>query len=107
MLNVNANLQKKQNTNTGTTLCTEMRDKYKQSTAVIGAHLSGLILHLLGFVETVNFIDEHDRLPLAQPELILRLFDHLSDLIGGCAGSRQSDKTSCAILSAGAGNYVS
>lgn len=66
-----------------------------------------MFVHLLGFVEAVNFIDEQDRLPLAQPELILRLFDHLSDFTGGCAGSRQGDKTSRAILFAGAGNYVS
>lgn len=64
-------------------------------------------VHLLGFVEAVDFIDEQDRLPLAQPQLILRLFDHLSDFAGGRAGSRQGDETSRAILPAGAGDYVS
>lgn len=45
-------------------------------------------LHLLGLVEAVNFVDEQDGLPLAQPELILRLFDHLPDVTGGGAGGR-------------------
>lgn len=65
------------------------------------------ILHLLGFVEAVNFVNEQDRIPLAQSELILRLLDHLSDFIGGRAGGGQGDKTGRAIPFAGAGNYVS
>lgn len=64
------------------------------------------VLHLLGFVEAVNFINEQDGLPLAQPELILRLLDHLSDFVGGGAGCRQGDETSRAVLFAAAGNYV-
>ena len=55
----------------------------------------------------MNFIDEHDGLPLAQSELVLRLLDHLSDVIGGRAGGRQSDETSRSFLFARAGNYVS
>ncbi len=65
------------------------------------------MLHLLGFVEAVNFINEQDGLPLAQSELILRLLDHLSDFVGGRAGGRQSDKTSSSLLFTGGGNYVS
>lgn len=65
------------------------------------------ILHLLGFVETVDFIDEQDGLPLAQSQLILRLLDHLSDVVGGSAGGRQSDETSRSLLFAGTGNDVS
>lgn len=71
------------------------------------AHLSSSILHLLGFVEAVNFINEQDGLPLAQPQLILRLLDHLTDFIGGRTGGGQSDKTSRSLLFTGAGNYVS
>lgn len=55
----------------------------------------------------MNFINEHDGLPLAQSELILGLLDHLSDVIGGRAGGRQTDKTSRSLLFTGAGNYVS
>ena len=65
------------------------------------------MLHLLGLIEAVNFIDEHDGLPLEQSQLVLRLLDHLSHLIGGSAGRRQTDESSRAILFTGAGNYVS
>lgn len=58
------------------------------------------------FVEAVNFINEQDGLPLAQPELILCLLDHLSDFIGGCAGGRQGHKTSRALLFTGTSDYV-
>lgn len=54
----------------------------------------------------MNFINEKDRLPLAEAELVLRLFDHLPDFAGGRTGGRQSDKTSRSILLTGTGNYV-
>lgn len=54
----------------------------------------------------MNFIDEQDGFPLAQSKLILGLFDHLPDIIDGCAGGRQSDETSRAPLFTGAGNNV-
>lgn len=63
--------------------------------------------YLLRLVKAVNFIDEQDGLPLAQPELILCLFYHLSDIIDGCTRGRQSDKTSCALPFTFAGDYVS
>lgn len=71
------------------------------------AHVSLSTLHLLGFVEAVNFINEQDGLSFAQSELILRLLDHLTDVIGGRAGGRQRDKTSGSLLLTGASNYVS
>lgn len=64
------------------------------------------MLHLLGFVEAVNFIDEQDGLPLAESELILRLLDHLSDFTGGRAGGRQSYKARRSLLLTAAGNDV-
>lgn len=64
------------------------------------------MLNLLGLVEAVDFINEQNGLPLAQPELVLSLLDHLSDIVGGRAGGRQSDKTGSSALFAGAGNYV-
>lgn len=61
----------------------------------------------MGFVEAVNFIDEHDGLPLAQPQLVLRLLDHLSDVVGGRAGGRQRDEPGRPFLFTGAGDDVS
>lgn len=55
----------------------------------------------------MNLIDEQYGPPLAQPELILRLLDHLSHFIGGRAGGGQRDKTSCPLLFTAAGNDVS
>lgn len=63
--------------------------------------------YLLGLVEAVNFIDEQDGFPLAQPELILCLFYHLSHIIGGGTRGGHGDKTSRALLFTFAGNYVS
>lgn len=65
------------------------------------------VLHLLGFVEAVNFINEQDGLPLAQSEFILRLLYHLTDITDGRTGGGQSDKPSCTFLFTRAGNYVS
>lgn len=63
--------------------------------------------YLLGLVKAVNFINEQDGLPLAQPELILCLFYHLSDIVDGCTRCGQGDKTSCALSFTFAGDYVS
>lgn len=63
--------------------------------------------YLLGLVEAVDFIDEQDGFPLAQPQLILRLFNHLSHIIGGGTCGGHGDKTSRALLFTFAGNYVS
>lgn len=64
------------------------------------------LLYLLRFVEAVNFINEQDCPPPAEPEVILRLFDHFSDFVGGRTGGRQCDKTSRSFLFTRAGNYV-
>lgn len=63
--------------------------------------------YLLGLVKAVNFIDEQDGLPLAQPELILCLFYHLSHIIDGRTRGGQGDKTSCALSFTFAGDDVS
>lgn len=63
--------------------------------------------YLLGLVKAVNFIDEQDGLPLAQPELILCLFYHLSDIADGGTRCGQGDKSSRALPFTFAGDDVS
>lgn len=54
----------------------------------------------------MKFIDEQDGFSLEQSKFVLCLFDYFPDIISGCTGGRQTDKTCRALLFTGAGNNV-
>lgn len=60
----------------------------------------------MGFVKAMDLVDEHDGFPLAESELVLRLLDHLSHLVGRRAGGREGHEACRAFLFTGAGNDV-
>lgn len=64
------------------------------------------VTDLLGFVEAMNLVDEQDGPPLAEPQLVLRLLDHLSHLAGRRAGGRQSHEARRALPFTRAGDNV-
>lgn len=64
------------------------------------------VTDLLGFVKAMYLIDEQYGFPLAESELVLRLFDHLSHLTGRRAGGWESHEACRAFLFTGAGNDV-
>lgn len=70
------------------------------------ASFSFWVIYLLGLIESMNFINKQDGFPLAQPDFILCLFDDVPDIVDGCTGGRQSDKTSRALLFTAAGNNM-
>ena len=63
--------------------------------------------HLLGLVEAVDLVYEHDGSPLAQPQFVLRLLDHLSHVTGRRAGGWELHKAHRSLLLALAGYDVS
>lgn len=64
------------------------------------------VTDLLGFIKAMYLIDEQNGLSLAQTELILGLFDHLTHLTGWRAGGGERHKASCAFILNGTGNNV-
>ena len=63
--------------------------------------------HLLGLIEAVDLIDEHDGSPLAESEFVLCLLDHLSHVAGGRTGGGELHKAHSSLLLALAGYDVS
>ena len=63
--------------------------------------------HLLGLIEAMDLVYEHDGSPLAQPQFVLRLLDHLSHVTGRRAGGRELHKAHRSLLLALAGYDVS
>lgn len=60
----------------------------------------------MGFIKAMYLVDKQDGFPLAESELVLRLFDHLSHLTGGRAGGWESHEARRGFLFTGARNDV-